>query len=43
VNPNFQFSEKLSPLHLSAKNGHNQCTFYLLQYNANVNMLSKVR
>jgi hypothetical protein len=42
VNPNFQFEEKLAPLHLSSKNGHIQCTFYLLQFNANVNMLSKV-
>jgi hypothetical protein len=42
VNPNFQLDDKLAPLHLSSKNGHIQCTFYLLQYNANVNMLSKV-
>ena len=43
VSPNFQFEDNLGPLHLAAKNGNTQCAFYLLQFNANPNMISKVR
>ena len=42
VSPNFQFEDNLGPLHLAAKNGNTQCAFYLLQFNANPNMVSKV-
>ena len=42
VSPNFQFEDNLGPLHLAAKNGNTQCAFYLLQFNANPNMISKV-
>jgi len=41
VSPNFQFEDNLGPLHLAAKNGNTQCAFYLLQFNANPNMISK--